>query len=122
MRKIIPMAFGSAVASVFTSIMVGVPFWYAALYAGLALTVSLLLFSAGEYFANTRYRPLIDVQYLQRGVCPCCKATGGLVEVTSDRDAERIVVCAPCTNAFALVLDRGRVAANRLGEKPGYLQ
>ena len=118
MSKIIPIAFGSVAASVFTSIMAGVPFWYAALYAWLAPTISLLLFSAGEYFANTRYRPLIDVQYLQRGVCPCCKATGGLVEVTSDRDPEgqRRVVCAPCSNAFALVVEGQQVVAHRLGE------
>ena len=74
----------------------------------------------GFMAATRKHRHFLDVQYLQRGVCPCCKATGGLVEVTSS--AERIVVCAPCTNAFALVLDRGQVAANRLGEKPGYLQ
>lgn len=118
MSKIIVVSFIAVVSSAFTSIMAGTPFWSALLYAWLAPTVSLLVFAAGEYSANTRYRPTIDVQYLQRGVCPCCKATGGLVEVTSDRDPEgqRRVVCAPCSNAFALVVEDDHVVAHRLGE------
>ena len=116
MRNVILVCFVSVGASAFTSIMAGTPFWSAMLYAWLSPSATLILFWIGEYIANTRYRPTIDVQYLQRGVCPCCKATGGLVEVTSETEGQRRVVCAPCSNAFALVVEDDHVVAHRLGE------
>ena len=116
MLKAISNVMLGATASFMTSAYYGAGIVETLIVGILAANAALIVWAFGVIAADRHFRPAVDAATTGKGVCPVCRTFNSLEEVTSADPEIRCAHCHACDERFAVSVQHGRLAAERLGK------